>query len=342
MKIVVTGGAGFIGSHFAQLALHRWPEAEVLVLDKLTYAGNPANLAALEGERRFAFLRGDIADERDAQRALSGATWVINFAAESHVDRSIADGAAAVRTHVEGTRVLLEAVRSQRVERFVQVSTDEVYGSVLPPHRAAEDAPLAPSSPYSASKAAGDLLALAYHATYGVPVLVTRGCNTFGPRQFPEKLVPLFITNALDGHPLPVYGDGLQVRDWLHVADHCFAIAALLEQGKPGEIYNIAGGNERTNLEIAAAILALTGRDSSLLRHVADRPGHDPRYALEDGKLRALGWRPRIGPDRFEHVIAETVRWYRTNRAWWEPLKNGSYREWYQRQYADLRAKEVG
>jgi dTDP-glucose 4,6-dehydratase len=262
---------------------------------------------------------------------MAGCTHVLNFAAETHVDRSILNAASFVRTDVEGTRVLLEAARELSVERYLQVSTDEVYGDIEPPGRADESAPLCPRSPYAASKAGGDLMVQAYHATHGLPVLITRGSNTYGPYQYPEKLIPLFVINALEGLPLPIYGDGRQMRDWLHVEDHCTGIAAVLERGEPGEVYNIAVGRERPNLEVIERIVEFTGCDRALLRHVPDRPGHDRRYALETAKLRALGWAPEMD---FERGLREAVAWYAEHRSWWEPLKDEGYREYYRQQYA--------
>ena len=323
MAILVTGGAGFIGSHFVK-RLVRGGE-EVVVLDKLTYSGNPANLAGVEHR----FLQGDIADPAVVAEAAEGCEAIVNFAAETHVDRSILAAGDFITTDVFGTHVLLEYVRERDV-RLVQVSTDEVYGDVPTGVRSTEDDTVRPSSPYSASKAGGDLQVLAYVRTYGVDALITRGANTYGPNQYPEKLIPLFVTNAFDGQPLPVYGDGKQVREWLHSEDHGAGIELVLREGRPGEIYNI-GGEERENLDVVRRILELTGVDPSLVRHVEDRPGHDRRYALDDSKLRGLGWTP----DRsFDDGLAETIEWYRENRAWWEPLKSGEYRAYYERQYA--------
>jgi dTDP-glucose 4,6-dehydratase len=339
VKLLVTGGAGFIGSNFVRHALARWPDCRITVLDALTYAGNTANLAAVRERPGFEFVRGNICDQSAVREAMSGCTHVLNFAAETHVDRSILDAASFVRTDVEGTRVLLEEARRRGIERYLQVSTDEVYGDVEPPNRSREDDPLRPRSPYSASKAGGDLMVSAYQATHDLPVLITRGSNTYGPYQYPEKLIPLFVTNALDGQPLPVYGDGRQMRDWLYVADHCSAIATILEAGGPGEIYNIAAENERPNLEVVESIVGLTGCPPSLVRHVEDRPGHDRRYALDAAKLRSLGWRPTVP---FEQGIAETVQWYRQHRDWWEAIKDDRYREYYQAQYGSRLAGNAG
>jgi dTDP-glucose 4,6-dehydratase len=323
MRVLVTGGAGFIGSHFVKLVAERGDEA--VVLDKLTYSGNLANLEGIAHE----FHEGDIADASAVAAAGEGCEAVVNFAAETHVDRSIFSGAEFIETDVLGTYVLLRWAR-ERGARLVQVSTDEVYGDVEAPHRCDEEAPLRPSSPYSASKAGGDMQVLAAFRTHGVDSCITRGANTYGPNQYPEKIVPLFVTNALDGLELPVYGDGKQVREWLHADDHAAAVHLVLREGVPGEVYNV-GGEERENLHLTQRIVELTGSDPALVRHVEDRPGHDRRYALDDGKLRALGWAPTRS---FEEGLAETVDWYRNNRSWWEPIKSGEYREYYERQYA--------
>jgi dTDP-glucose 4,6-dehydratase len=325
VRVLVTGGAGFIGSHFVKRLAAGGDE--VVVLDKLTYSGNPANLEGVE----HSFVRGDIADPAAVAEAGQGCEEVVNFAAETHVDRSILEAGDFIRTDVVGTHVLLEWARAADA-RFVQVSTDEVYGDVPPGVSSREDDPLRPSSPYAASKAGGDLQVLAYVRTYGVDASITRGSNTYGPNQYPEKLVPLFVTNALDGEPLPVYGDGRQTRDWLHVADHCAAVELVVRSGRPGQVYNAGAGEEVENLELTRRILELTGRDESLVRHVADRPGHDRRYSLDSSKLRALGWRPA---HRLDEGLVETVEWYRERRDWWEPLKSGEYRAYYERQYAE-------
>jgi dTDP-glucose 4,6-dehydratase len=325
VRILVTGGAGFIGSHFVK-RLAAGGE-EVVVLDKLTYSGNPSNLEGVEHR----FVQGDIADADAVGEAGRGCEAIVNFAAETHVDRSILEAGEFIRTDVVGTHVLLEWARATGA-RFVQVSTDEVYGDVPPGVSSTEADPLRPSSPYAASKAAGDLQVLAYVRTYGVNASITRGSNTYGPNQYPEKLIPLFVTNALDGEPLPVYGDGRQTRDWLHVADHCAAVDLVLRAGELGDAYNAGAGEEVENLELTRRILELTGRDESLVRHVADRPGHDRRYSLDSSKLRALGWEPER---RLEEGLAETVAWYRERRDWWEPLKSGEYRAYYERQYAE-------
>ena len=324
MRVLVTGGAGFIGSHFAK----RLQAAgdDVRVLDKLTYSGNPANLDGTGIE----LVVGDICDAEAVAEAASGFDAIVNFAAETHVDRSILGATDFGRTEFFGTQVLLEEVRRTGA-RFVQVSTDEVYGDLAAGGSAAETDPIKPSSPYSVAKAAGDLHIPAYARTFGVNASITRGSNTYGPNQYPEKLIPLMTTNALAGEPLPVYGDGRQIRDWLWVEDHCAGIELVLREGEAGEVYNVGGDDERENVEIVSRILELTGADESLVRHVEDRAGHDRRYSLDTAKLRALGWEPR---KPFEEGIAETVAWYRENRSWWEPIKSGEYREYYERQYA--------
>jgi dTDP-glucose 4,6-dehydratase len=332
LRWLVTGGLGFIGSSFVRLTLSERCDVAVTVLDAMTYAGNSANVAEVEGDPRYRFVKGDIADAAAVDAAVGdGVDAIVNFAAETHVDRSILDPEAFIRTDVMGTHVLLEAVRRHGIARFLHVSTDEVYGDVE--HGAsAESDPVRPRSPYAASKAGGDLQVLAYHATFGTPVLITRGSNTYGPFQYPEKLIPLFVTNLLEGEQVPVYGDGLQVRDWLYVDDHARGIAHVLEHGECGEVYNLGGGNSRTNLEITTELLQLTGRDwDASVRHVADRPGHDRRYALDAAKARALGWSPRV---EFANGLAETVAWYRAREDWWRPIKSGEFREYYRRQYA--------
>jgi dTDP-glucose 4,6-dehydratase len=323
VRVLVTGGAGFIGSHFVRRLVARGDD--VVVLDKLTYAGNPANLEGVDAR----LVVGDIADPRAVEAAADGCQAVVNFAAETHVDRSILTPRDFVHTDVVGTLTLLDWAR-QAGARFVQVSTDEVYGDLEAGGRSRDDDPLRPSSPYSAAKAAGDLQVLAYVRTYGVSASITRGANTYGPRQYPEKLIPLFVTNAVDGLPLPVYGDGRQRREWLHAEDHCAAVELVLEEGAPGEVYNV-GGEEFENIEVTRRILELTGADESLVRHVEDRAGHDRRYALDDTKLRALGWAPE---NSFGELgLRDTVAWYAANRSWWEPIKSGAYREYYEAQY---------
>ena len=325
MRVLVTGGAGFIGSHFARRLAER--DEDVVVLDKLTYAGNRANLEGVEHE----FHQGDIADPDAVARAAKNCDAIVNFAAETHVDRSIFGPAEFILTDVLGTQVLLDHARHAQV-RLVHVSTDEVYGDIpLGAPGCSEDAPLRTSSPYSASKAGGELQVFAYVRTFGVDALVTRGANTYGPRQYPEKFLPLFITNALDGLDLPVYGDGRQRREWLHVEDHCDGIELALRKGVAGEAYNISG-QERENMDVVKRILDLTGASADLVRHVEDRPGHDRRYAVDSSKLRGLGWTPTHSFDG--GGLAEAVEWYRASREWWEPIKSGDYRRYYDAQYA--------
>lgn len=319
MRWLVTGGLGFIGSHFVRLVLHERPNVEIVNLDALTYAGNPENLADVRDDARYRFVRGDICDGTAVRAAFGdGADAVVNFAAETHVDRSIAAPEAFLRTDVLGTHVLLEAVRALGIPRYLQVSTDEVYGNV-PEGQSEESDAVRPRSPYAASKAAGDLLALAYHTTYGAPVLVTRGSNTYGPHQYPEKIVPLFVTNLLDDRAAPLYGDGLQIRDWLYVEDHARAILHVLERGNIGEVYNVSGEAPMTNLDLTRRLVRECGRAMEThVEHVTDRPGHDRRYAISSAKLRGLGWSPQTS---FDDGIAQTVQWYRKHESWWRPLK---------------------
>jgi dTDP-glucose 4,6-dehydratase len=326
MKILVTGAAGFIGSTFVRLLL-AGGEDEIVVLDRLTYAGRRENLADVED--RIEFVEGAIEDRGLVREVMEGRDAVVNFAAESHVDRSIADQDVFARTHVIGTSVLLDAAREHGVERYLQVSTDEVYGSI---ERGSftETSPLNPSSPYSATKAAGDLLVSAHVHTYGIEAVICRGSNNYGPRQYPEKLIPLCILNALAGDPLPVYGDGHQVRNWLYVEDFARAIDLVLRQGLPGEVYNVGGPDETANIDVVRRILAATDRDESLIEYVTDRPGHDRRYSLSSAKVRALGWEPSR---RFSEGLQQTVEWYRDNEWWWGPIRSGEYREYYEKQY---------
>jgi dTDP-glucose 4,6-dehydratase len=326
MRILVTGGAGFIGSHFVKRMLSAGED--VVVLDKLTYSGNPANLDGCD----VRLVEGDIADPVAVESAAAGCDAFVNFAAETHVDRSILGAAEFIQTDVLGTYVLLRQAHAIGA-RFVQVSTDEVYGDVEAGSSSTESDVLLPSSPYSASKAGGDLQVLAAVRTFGADASITRGSNTYGPNQYPEKVLPLFVTNALDGEPLPLYGDGRQVRDWLHVDDHCGGIELVLREGRPGEIYNLGAGEEHENRELTERILEYTDSDRSLVRHVADRAGHDRRYSLDTTKLHTLGWQPSR---TWEEGIRDTVEWYRDNRDWWEPIKRSSgYREYYDRQYAE-------
>jgi dTDP-glucose 4,6-dehydratase len=332
MRLLVTGGAGFIGSNFIRHVHETHPGDTLVNLDKLTYAGNPANLADLADSPRYRFVHGDICDPKIVRDALAGVDAVVNFAAESHVDRSLLEADTFLKTDIIGVHTLLEAVRELRIPRFLQVSTDEVYGSILPPGSAVETDPLRPSNPYSAAKAGGDLLALSYFHTHRVPVVITRSSNNFGSHQYPEKVIPLFITNALDGQPLPLYGDGRNVRDWIYVADNCAALDLVLRSGADGEIYNVGGGNEVPNIDLTREILRLVGKPETLIRPVEDRRGHDRRYSVDSAKVRALGWAPR---HRFEDALAATVRWYREHDAWWRPLKSGEFAGYYLRQYGN-------
>lgn len=328
-KILVTGGAGFIGSNFIRYMLQEHPY-HIINLDALTYCGNLENLRGVEDDPRYTFVRGSITDRKLVDGIIKDVDAVINFAAESHVDRSIEDPEIFIRTNILGTQTLLEASRKHGVERFIQISTDEVYGSAEKGYFT-EETPLAPNSSYSASKASADLMVRAYHRTYGLPVNITRCSNNYGPYQFPEKLIPLMITNALENKPLPVYGDGMNVRDWIHVLDHCRAVDLVLHRGRVGEVYNIGGNSERRNIEIVELIVRELGRDESLIRFVEDRPGHDRRYAIDASKIRnELGWKPLYS---FEEGIRETIRWYIDNRDWWENIKSGEYLRYYERMY---------
>jgi len=329
VKLVVTGGAGFIGSNFIRHVLAAHADDSIVNLDKLTYAGNLKNLADVADSPRYRFVHGDVCDAKMVRDVLRGADAVVNFAAESHVDRSLVEPDAFLRTDVFGVFTLLEAVRELGIPRFVHISTDEVYGS-LATGSARESDPLRPSNPYSASKAGGDLLALAYWQTHRVPVVVTRSSNNFGPFQYPEKVIPLFITNALDDQPLPLYGDGRNVRDWLYVVDNCTALDLVLRKGKDGEVYNIGGGHEVENIVLTRDILRLTGKPETLIRPVKDRPGHDRRYSVDSKKVRQLGWAPK---HPFGKALETTVAWFREHEAWWRPLKSGELKAWYRQQY---------
>ena len=335
MKILVTGGCGFIGSNFIRYLLKTYPDYSVINLDKLTYAGNLENLSDLSSSPRYHFLRGDIADAPQMQDLVSkGVDAVVNFAAESHVDRSIEDPTAFMKTNVFGTFVLLETLRKvfqkQRI-LFLHVSTDEVYGSLGESGAFSEETPLAPNSPYAASKTAADMMVRAYCQTYGLPAVITRCSNNYGPYQFPEKLIPLMISNAMEDKELPMYGDGLNIRDWIHVEDHCRGLDVVLHRGRKGEVYNIGGRSERTNLSVAQAILDHLGKPHSLIRFVADRPGHDRRYAMDFSKIeKELGWNPLV---TFEEGIRRTVEWYQTYRQWWKKIKTGEYLDYYKRMY---------
>ena len=334
-SLLVTGGCGFIGSNFIRGLLEDDADVRIVNLDKLTYAGNPENLASVSGSPRYEFRQGDISDRAVVDGLLEefAVDGIVNFAAESHVDRSILDSTPFIQTNICGTQVLIDASRAAGVGRFVQVSTDEVYGSLGTTGAFTEQTPLAPNSPYAASKAAADLLVRAAVQTHGFPGLVTRCSNNYGPYQFPEKLIPLFISNALQHQPLPVYGDGLNVRDWIHVDDHCRGIAAVWRQGEPGEVYNFGGRAEMSNIGLTRRLLELLDRPESLIRFVPDRPGHDQRYAIDCSRAESeLGWQPAVS---FDEGLAATVEWYRQNEEWVERVRSGAYREYYRQQYGD-------
>lgn len=320
MRLLVTGGAGFIGSNFIRYVLGKYPDYSIVNLDKLTYAGNLENLTDVEDDPRYSFVKGDICDENLVDELAKKVDAIINFAAESHVDRSIDEPKSFILTNVLGTQNILEAVKNNKVARFLQISTDEVYGSI-DVGSSKETDPLQPNSPYAASKAAADLVCRAYSKTYGVPVVITRSSNNFGPYQYPEKLISLLTTNAIDGRPLPVYGDGLNVRDWIYVLDNCEGIDAVLHKGINGEIYNIGGGNEVANIEIARQIVTNLGVPDTQITFVDDRLGHDRRYSLDSGKAGTLGWTPRHS---FKEALAETINWYKGNETWWRELSRGS------------------
>ncbi len=332
MRILVTGGAGFIGANFVHYVLAQRPDWEVVNLDALTYAGNLENLAALDGQPRHRFVHGDICDRALLDQLLPGVDAVVHFAAESHVDRSILDATAFIRTNVQGTQTLLDAARQAQTPRFLFVSTDEVYGTLGAQGRFTESSPLAPNSPYAASKAAADMLVRAAFHTHRQPVLTTRASNNYGPYQFPEKFIPLVITHALAGEAIPVYGEGKNVRNWIHAQDHCAGILAVLEHGLPGEVYNLGGDDELDNLSLVRRLLQLTGASESLIRFVPDRPGHDFRYSLDSARARReLGWRPQVA---FDDGLGQTVTWYRQHPDWIAHIRDGSFRQYYQSQYA--------
>jgi len=333
MKILVTGGAGFIGSNFILHLMKEYPSYRVVNLDKLTYAGNLENLKDVEGDARYSFVKGDIGDGQLVEEILKdGVDAIVNFAAESHVDRSILEPAPFIRTNILGTHFLLEAARTRSIKRYLQVSTDEVYGSLGPTGFFTEESPLNPNNPYSASKASADLLVLAYHHTFGFPALISRCSNNYGSYQFPEKFIPLAITNALEEKPIPVYGDGLQIRDWIHVKDHCKALDLLLHKGKAGKVYNIGGTKDVPNIEIARKILTFMGKSLSLLTFVKDRPGHDRRYAIDSSFIeRDLGWKPKVALDE---GLKDTIAWYINNKPWWDKIKSGEYQAYYEKQYS--------
>lgn len=331
MKILITGGAGFIGSNFVRYMLDKYPDYEIINLDVLTYCGNLENLSGLENNSNYSFVKGNISDKELVNEITKDMDYIINFAAESHVDRSIEDPEIFINSNILGTQVLLDAAKKYNIKKFLQISTDEVYGSLGKDGYFREDTPLAPNSPYSASKAGADLMVRAYNKTFGVPVNITRCSNNYGPYQFPEKLIPLMISNALENKSLPVYGDGMNIRDWLHVYDHCTAIDLVLHSGKVGEIYNIGGNNEKANIEIVKLILKNLRKDESLIEYVKDRLGHDRRYAIDSSKIqKELGWKPKY---TFEKGISETIQWYLGNKNWWERIKSGDYTEYYEKMY---------
>jgi dTDP-glucose 4,6-dehydratase len=336
---VVTGGCGFIGSNFIRDQFTRYPEQAIVNIDKLTYAGNPENLADIEGNPRYAFKQGDICDREFVRGVLKSAKpdAIVNFAAESHVDRSILDSGPFIQTNVIGTQILLDCCREAKVARFLQVSTDEVYGSLGAEGLFTEETPIAPNSPYSASKASADLLVRAYFHTFGFPAVITRCSNNYGPYQFPEKIIPLFISRALDDTPLPVYGKGENVRDWIHVLDHCRGIDAALRQGKPGEVYNFGGHEEIRNIDLTRMLLELLGKPQTLIEFVSDRPGHDLRYAIDCSKAeRELGWKPQVA---FRQGIRDTIDWYKSSGAWVNRIKTGDYLKYYEQQYGQRHRK---
>lgn len=334
MKLLVTGGAGFIGSNFVLYMLQQHPDYKIINVDSLTYAGNLENLKSIENHPNYTFSKTDITDAKAIDALFQqGIDVVVNFAAESHVDRSILDPEVFVKTNVLGTQVLLDAAKKYGVTKFVQVSTDEVYGTLGETGLFTEETPLTPNSPYSASKAGGDLLVRAYHETFGLPVNITRCSNNYGPYQFPEKLIPLMISHALNDQALPVYGDGLNIRDWLYVEDHCSAIDLVIHKGRIGEVYNIGGNNERTNLHIVKTILAELNKPESLITYVQDRPGHDRRYGIDPTKItQELGWKPK---HNFETGIKETIQWYLNNKEWWTRIQSGEYQDYYAKQYGE-------
>lgn len=329
MKLLVTGGAGFIGSNFIRYILNKYPDYKIINYDKLTYAGNPDNLRDVEKDKRYKFVKGDICDFKLVNKYMKKADAVVNFAAETHVDRSILNAGLFIRTDVNGTFSLLESARASKIGKFVHISTDEVYGSILK-GSFSEESPLKPNSPYSAAKASSDMLVRSYFTTYGVPAVITRCSNNYGPFQYPEKIIPLFVTNAIDDQKLPLYGDGKNVRDWLYVADHCRAVDIALHKGKNGEVYNIGGGVEMTNIELTRKVLKIMKKPDSLIKKVSDRPGHDRRYSIDCSKIMKLGYSPLY---TFEKALEETVKWYIDNEDIWRRLKNRNYKKYYASQY---------
>lgn len=330
-KILITGGAGFIGSNFVRYMLDKHENYEIINLDALTYCGNLENLSGIENNSNYTFIKGNITDKELVNDITPDIDYIINFAAESHVDRSIEDPEIFIKSNILGTQVLLDAAKKYEIKKYLQVSTDEVYGSLGKTGYFKEDTPLAPNSPYSASKAGADLMVRAYNETFGLPVNITRCSNNYGPYQFPEKLIPLMISNALENKSLPVYGDGMNIRDWLHVYDHCTAIDLVLHEGKMGEVYNIGGNNEKTNIEIVKLILKNLRKDESLIKYVKDRLGHDRRYAIDSSKIQEeLGWKPKY---TFETGITETIEWYLKNEEWWKRIKSGEYTKYYEKMY---------
>jgi len=332
-KVIITGGAGFIGSNFVRYMLKKYPKYKIINIDDLTYCGNLENLSEIENNPNYTFIKGNIMDKKLINEIVPNSDYIINFAAESHVDRSIEDPEIFIKTNILGTQNLLENARKHGIMKFIQVSTDEVYGSLGEEGYFSEDTPLAPNSPYSASKAGADLMVRAYHKTYKLPINITRCSNNYGPYQFPEKLIPLMISNALENRELPVYGDGMNIRDWLHVYDHCSAIDLVMHHGKNGEIYNIGGNNEKTNIEIVKLILDHLGKDESMIKYIKDRPGHDRRYAIDSTKIRKeLGWKPKYS---FETGIKKTIKWYLDNIEWLKNVKSGEYISYYEKMYKD-------
>jgi len=332
MKLLVTGGAGFIGSNFIRHILNKYPDYHITNLDKLTYAGNLDNLKDIDGRANYQFFKGDICDPKVVSEAVHGMDAIVNFAAETHVDRSILEPGSFIQTDVYGTYVLLEAVKAHGIQRYIQISTDEVYGSIGQ-GSFTEASPVMPSSPYSASKAGSDMLVHSYWKTFHLPVIITRSSNNYGPYQYPEKLIPLFITNALEDKPLPLYGDGLNVRDWIYVTDNCAAVDLVLHRGQEGEIYNIGGGNERTNVEITEIILRELGKPKDLIKRVKDRAGHDRRYSIDSSRVVSMGFEPQYG---FEEAMQNTVRWYRENEWWWKKVKSEDFKKFYKKAYGEV------